>query len=686
MSTSLTALVSRSVTSDAPPTPDWIPDPDHSRGLLADLMVEVGAHDFTALHTWSITDPAGYWRRVWRDAGIIGTMGEPVIADAGFRPSSFFPDARLNVVATLLATDGPGGADAPAVIAVDQAGGRTTLSRGQLRATVAAVAAALCAEGVGPGDRVAAWTGNGWATVAFTLGALSIGAVVSTASADFAPQGVIDRFGQVGPTVLLISGRSAYGDRIRDLRPLLGETLGGLPTVTRVVTVPDAGEPSADAAGTGESAGVPVTGWDAWLAPHRTAPFNPLPLPFDHPGFILFTSGTTGAPKCIVHAAAGILLKDASEQAHHLGIRPGDRVFYYTTTGWMMWNWLVMALARRATIVLYDGHPMFPDPLALPRLAAAERVTFLGLSAALIDALRVKDARPGADCDLSTVRTIAATGSPLAADCFDYVWAHLSARAQLVSLSGGTDICGCFLLGAVTEPVHRGELSVPALGLAVDIVDAEGRTVPAGGTGELICRAPFPSCPIGFWGDVDGTRMHAAYFAAMPGVWTHGDFVTRTRSGGYVIEGRSDATLNVNGVRIGPAEITRPLTAVPPVAEAIPVAWRSPTGERIVLFLRLEPPTGDGIIVDPATGTLAADFIGQVRAVIGSRASPRHVPAVIVAAPDLPRTRSGKLAELAVADVINGRPVRSTEGLANPEALTWFADWAADWAAAQPSP
>jgi len=666
-----------------PSHPTWTPDPDQRAGLLADLLADRDLPGFAALHAWSVADPAGYWERVWRDAGVVGTMGTPVLVDRGFSPSSFFPAARLNVVDTLLAGDD----DAAAIIAVDQTGARTALDRRRLRAEVAAVAAALRSDGVGVGDRVAAWTGNQWQTVAFTLGALSIGAVVSTASADFAPQGVIDRFGQVGPVVLLSSTKGAYGERVRDLGPLLPEALAGLPSVRRTVVldpVPGSGAVGAGstAGGAGGDSGSTAGGagaitWEEWLAPHRGAPLAPVPLPFDHPGFILFTSGTTGRPKCIVHAAAGILLKVASEQAHHLGIRRGDRVLYYTTTGWMMWNWLLMALGRQATIVLYDGHPMFPDPLTLPRLAAAEQVTFLGLSAALIDALRVKGVRPGADCDLSAVRTIAATGSPLAADCFDYVWTHLSDRAHLVSLSGGTDICGCFLLGAVTEPVHRGELSVPALGLAVDIVEESGVSVPPGGTGELICRAPFPSCPIGFWGDTDGSRMHAAYFAALPGVWTHGDFVTRSRTGGYVIEGRSDATLNVNGVRIGPAEITRPLTALPWVAEAIPVAWRSPDGERIVLFLRLEPPVADGVLLDPVRGTLSAHATGEVRTVIGSRASPRHVPAVIAAAPDLPRTRSGKLAELAVADVVNGRPVRSTEGLANPEALAWFAAWAA---------
>ena len=390
------------------------------------------------------------------------------------------------------------------------------------------------------------------------------------------------------------------------------------------------------------------------------------PIPAQPCSFILFSSGTTGRPKCIVHAAAGVLLKVLSEQAYHLDIRRGDRVMYYTTCGWMMWNWLLMGLGRGAAIVVYDGAPAYPAVDRLFEVADEESLTFLGLSAKFIDSVRKSGIRPAAMHDLSRLRTIASTGSPLGRESFDFLHDAVSASAHLASISGGTDICGCFVAGVPTEPVRRGEIQGPALGLDVTVFDDDGRESPVGETGELVCRGSFPSVPLGFWGDDDRSRFRGSYLERFDDVWAHGDFAVRTPSGGFEILGRSDATLNANGVRIGTAEIYRIVEGFPEVSEALAVgqAWDGDT--RVVLFVTMT----DGALLDD-------DLVSRIRLSLREQASPRHVPAVIAAAPALPRTRSNKIAELAVADTVNDRRVRDTSALANPEALAWFAEWTA---------
>jgi acetoacetyl-CoA synthetase len=616
---------------------------------LAGLIARHGARDYADLHRWSVERPAQFWREVWDDLGVVGDPGDVNVEGDGFLGTRFFPRARLNIVDTLLAGDPA----STAVVGIDEDGRRRELTVTQLREEVAAVAAALRAAGVESGDRVAAWTPNTIEAAVFALGALSMGAVVSTASPDFGPVGVVDRFGQVEPTVLMLASGYAYGGRPIDCLDRLPEILAGLPTVATAVVVGD------DAAGH-------VT-WEDWLAPHRGRALEPVPLPFAHPGFILFSSGTTGRPKCIVHSAAGVLLKVLSEQAFHLDIGPGDRAMYFTTCGWMMWNWLLHGLGRRATIVLYDGNPGYPTLDRLFAIAASEQLTFLGLSAKFIDTVRKSGMRPAELHDLTGVRTIASTGSPLGPAGYDFVQEAVSSSAHLASISGGTDICGCFVAGVPTQPVHRGEIQGPVLGLDVTVLADDGSEAGVGEVGELVCRTPFPSVPLGFVGDDDGSRLRSAYFERFPGVWAHGDFAERTASGGFVIHGRSDAPLNANGVRIGTAEIYRIVEGLEEIEEALAVGQAWDGDSRVVLFVTMAP----GAKLDD-------DLVARIRQALRAQASPRHVPALIVAAPELPRTRSNKLAELAVADTVNGRAVRDTSALANASSLEWFANWATE--------
>lgn len=602
-----------------------------------------GTTDYASAHRASISDLDAFWSWAWDECGVVGGKGDVAYDGGDILAARFFPDATLNVVDTLLAGDG----NAEVLVGVDESGDRRAWTRAQLRSDVASVAATMRANGVVAGDRVAAWAPNVPEVVIWALAALSIGAVVSTASPDFAPPGVLDRFGQIEPRLLLVGSIYSYGGRNFDMRSGVPDVLAGLPSVEGVVVIGEASDGSAQS-------------WSSWIG--RNEQLHTQPLPFDHPGFILFSSGTTGAPKCIVHSAAGVMLKDLVEQRVHLDIAPGDRVSYYTTCGWMMWNWLVMALGTGATIVLYDGHPMYPTPERLVALADEERLTFLGVSAKYIESLREQSVHIDA---LPELRTVASTGSPLAPELFDYVYEHVSPHVHLASISGGTDICGCFVLGVPILPVRRGEIQGPALGLDVRAVDDSGMDVDSGERGELICATPFPSRPIGFWGD-DGSRFRASYFEHFPGVWAHGDFISRTDDGGFVIHGRSDATLNSGGIRIGTAEIYRVVDAMDEISESIVVGRRVEFDTEIVLFVVTAP----GVVLDD-------DLSARIRKAIRERTSPRHVPAQIVAVPAVPRTVTGKLAELAVTDIVNGDPVRNTSGLANPQSLDAFSLWIA---------
>jgi acetoacetyl-CoA synthetase len=628
--------------------PLWVPAAERAAASnLAAFAASVGVDGYEALHAWSIAEPDAFWAAVWERAGVVGERGERVVAPgAQFWETRFFPDARLSIVENIVGERPGVDDDGEAVVALDETGRRVAMSRRQLRAEAAAMAAALREVGVGRGDRVAAWLPNGLESMVTMLGAASIGAVYSSTSPDFGERGVLDRFGQIEPTVLVAADAYHYNGKRFDCTERLATIVDGLPTVKATVVVGDA------PAGT--------VAWDDLLGPHRGAPFAPERLPFDHPWYVLYSSGTTGVPKCIVHRTGGVLIQHLKEHQFHCDVRHGDRVLYFTTTGWMMWNWMASIPGSGATAVLFDGAPFHPGPQALWDLVDAERLTLLGVSAKYLDSVRKSGYRPGAVRDLGTLRTICSTGSPLAPEGFEFVYEHVKGDLHLASISGGTDLCGCLVAGDPTSPVYAGEIQRPALGLDTDAADDDGRSLRdrPGTPGELVCRTPFPSMPLGFWGDDSGARYHAAYYAQFPGMWAHGDYASWTVHGGMVIHGRSDATLNPGGVRIGTSEIYRVVEAIPEVVEALAFGQQWDDDTRVVLLVRL----ADGVTLDD---TLTKEIRDRIR----TGCSPRHVPAVVAQVADLPRTRSNKLVELAVVDAVHGRPVRNTEAIANPEAI-----------------
>ena len=617
--------------------------------------------DYATLHAWSIAHPEEFWTSVWEFGDVIGDMGNAVLVDGEKMPGArWFSRARLNFAENLLCR--PGNPEAMVFWGEDKVKGR--VSRAELHRAVAQTAAALRAMGVVKGDRVAAYLPNIPATVVFMLAAASIGAIFSSASPDFGVQGVVDRFGQIEPKLLVACDGYWYNGKLIDCLGKLREIAARLPSLERVVVVPYAGGAGDGEGLAGIRKGVTLAAFLAPFLAQRKVRFER--LPFDHPLYIMYSSGTTGVPKCIVHCAGGALLQHLKEHQLQGDVKPGDRLFYFTTCGWMMWNWLATGLASGATLLLYDGSPFLGRGGILFDYADAESMTHFGTSAKFIDAIAKIDLQPRRTHDLSALRTMFSTGSPLVPEGFDYVYANVKADLQLASISGGTDIISCFVGGNPIGPVYRGEIQCAGLGMAVDVFDDAGRPV-RGEKGELVCTRSFPVMPIGFWNDDDGAKYRAAYFDRFDQVWCHGDFAEITAHGGFIIHGRSDATLNPGGVRIGTAEIYRQVEKLAEVVESIVIGQDWPPGNagdvRVVLFVKLRADT----VLDEA-------LIGRIKQVIRDNTTPRHVPAKILQVADIPRTKSGKIVELAVRNVVHGLPVKNVEALANAEALDYFRD------------
>jgi acetoacetyl-CoA synthetase len=647
-------------------TPIWQPDQSRrERANLSRFLACLAARrdlsfkDYSALHAWSIANPSAFWYEVAHFTHVIADWADaPVVRSPERLPGAeWFPGAQLNFAENLLRYDD----DHPALIACDEHGRQRTLSHRQLRQEVARVAAGLRAAGVQPGDRIAGFLPNIVEAVVGMLAASSVGAVWSSCSPDFGLRGVIDRFGQIEPVVLLAADGYRYAGKAIDSLPTIHQILEGLPSVRELLLIPNlrSEEELVDTLGAWSSATRLTTFWSRFGSPQAKLQFTR--LPFNHPLYILYSSGTTGAPKCIVHGAGGALLTHLKEHQLHVDLQRDDRLFYFTTCGWMMWNWLASALASGVTLILFDGSPFHPDEGVLWQLAASLGVTHFGTSPKYLSSLEKADYSPRDVLNLSALRMILSTGSPLPASSFDYVYRAIKPDVHLASISGGTDLLGCFVIGHPLAPVYAGELQCAALGMAVDIVDANGQSLPDGVKGELVCRQSFPSVPLGFWNDPDGSRLQGAYFARFPGLWHHGDYAERTPHGGFIIHGRSDAVLNPGGVRIGTAEIYRVVETLPEVLDAVCIgqAWQDDV--RIVLFIKLR----EGITLDDALRE-------RIRQTIRHETSPRHVPAKILSVRDIPRTLSGKIVELAVSDVVHGRPVSRTDALANPAALDEF--------------
>ncbi|MER2528002.1 MAG: acetoacetate--CoA ligase [Candidatus Competibacter denitrificans] len=643
--------------------PLWTPDPVWSaRTPMAAFTAYARTvsgrtlASYAELHAWSVEVPEAFWAALWDFCGVIGERGVgPALVDADKMPGAqWFPNARLNFAENLLRES----ANPDALVFWGENKVKRTLSRVELRQQVAQLAAALQAAGIVPGDRVAVDLPNLPEAIIAMLATASLGAVFTSTSPDFGVQGVLDRFGQIEPKILIACDGYWYNGKAVALESKLAELMRQLPSVERLVVVPYLYEATEALAGRLPRA----VSYARFLAPYAAVrDIEFAALPFEHPLYILYSSGTTGIPKCIVHGAGGSLLQHFKEHQLHTDIRQGDRLFYFTTCGWMMWNWLAGALASGATLLLYDGSPFVNQGRILWDYAQSERMSHFGTSAKYLDALIKTGLKPGREYDLKSLRVLTSTGSPLAPERFDDVYAHIKADLQLSSISGGTDIMGCFVLGHPLLPVWRGEIQCKGLGLAVEAWNDEGQPL-IEEKGELVCTRPFPSMPVGFWNDPDGQKYRAAYFERFPGVWHHGDFCEITAHQGIVIHGRSDATLNPGGVRIGTAEIYRQVEKLPDVLESIVIGQEWNGDVRVVLFVKLQ---ADRVLDDELTA--------QIKRLIRDNATPRHVPAKILQVSDIPRTKSGKIVELAVRNIVHGRPVKNLEALANPDALNLFA-------------
>jgi acetoacetyl-CoA synthetase len=678
--------------------PLWTPSAERSAGSQLhafarrvkdsrhiDVFGADGTLDYAALHAWSTEHPRAFWTEVWRFCGVVAdkrpeqpAREEVLIGEERMAPPDpslgprWFRDARLNFAENLLRFR----EEREALVSWGEGGRRGSLTFSELYHAVARVRVALKADGVKQGDRVVGFLPNIPEAVIVMLAAASIGAVWSSCSPDFGVNGVLDRFGQIEPRVLIAADGYRYAGKEIDTLQRVRAIAAALPRLQRLVIAPflRSEDEVANAAATMRTASnEPAILWTQWTAAaghgNGSSPLEFTRLAFDHPLFIMYSSGTTGLPKCMVHGAGGTLLQHQKEHVLHSDLSSNDRIFFFTTCGWMMWNWLISTLAVGATVVLYDGAPLAPRANILWDLAEQERLTVFGVSAKYLALSEKEGLTPRETHNLSALRTVLSTGSPLAPSGFDYVYREVKANVQLASISGGTDIISCFALGNPTAPVWRGELQCLGLGMAVEIFDHNGNAQPAGaGPGELVCTRPFPSMPVAFWNDPDGAKYRDAYFDYYPNVWRHGDWAELTEHGGLIITGRSDATLNPGGVRIGTAEIYRQVEQLPEVLESLVIGQdiTTPSGERdvrVVLFVRLR----EGLTLDDVLRE-------RIKRQIRENTTPHHVPKVIAQVGDIPRTISGKITELAVRNVVHGRPVKNTDALANPQALELFRD------------
>lgn len=600
------------------------------------------------LHTWSVQHSDQFWRYIWDYFDVIGNPGSTIVEHPERIPgATWFPQARLNFAENLLRHRD----DKVALVFRGEDGTRQQLTYAELYQSVAALAAAMRAQGVTQGDRVAAMMPNSIETIVAMLATTSIGAIWSSCSPDFGVQGVLDRFGQIEPKVFITVDGYFYNGKKLSIADKVAAIRAELPSVTQTIRV--------DFAHLDLPVETGMSRWQDFLDTTATS-VEFTPMGFNDPLYIMFSSGTTGVPKCIVHGIGGTLLQHLKEHGLHTDLNREDVFFYFTTCGWMMWNWLVSGLASGATLLLFDGSPFYPQPSVLWDIAEEEHISIFGTSAKYLSALEKADYKPSEHHSLEALRAILTTGSVLTPESFDYVYREIKSAVCLSSISGGTDIVSCFALGCPILPVYRGELQCVGLGLDVQVFNDAGQPV-TGEKGELVCRNSFPNMPIGFWADHDGSKYFNAYFARFDNIWAHGDYAEITEHDGVIIYGRSDAVLNPGGVRIGTAEIYRQVEKVEAVLESIAIGQRWQDDERVVLFVRLR----DGIQLDDSLRQ-------EIKTVIRQHATPRHVPAVIAQVDDIPRTISGKIVELAVRQVVHGETVKNTDALANPQALEQF--------------
>ena len=639
------------------PQPLWQPSPERIKSanltafmaaLRRDWSVDVA--DYAALWDFSVGDRETFWRAIWDFSGVIGDgPGNVAIENMDAMPGArFFPDARLNFAENLLRRRGAG----DAIVFWGENKVKRRLSWDELHAATSLLAQALAADGISKGDVVAGFIPNLPEAVIAMLATTSLGATWTSCSPDFGDQGVLDRFSQTEPKLLFCADGYHYNGKSHESLARVATFAAELPTIERIVVVPYLGK----------SVDIDAVSLADYIAPYKADDIAYTRVPFNTPLYVMYSSGTTDKPKCIVHGVGGTLLQHLNEHRLLCDITPNERVFYFTTCGWMMWNWLVSALASEATLLLYDGAPFYPDANILFDYLEAEQATVLGTSAKYIDALAKANLDPKSTHNLGALRSVLSTGSPLLPESFDYVYAHIKDDVCLSSMCGGTDILGCFMAGNPTGPVWRGEIQARVLGMAMDVFDSSGRPI-RGKKGELVCTKPFPSMPICFWDDVDGARYRAAYFARYPGVWHHGDYVELTQHDGVIVYGRSDATLNPGGVRIGTSEIYRQVEQIEAVAESIVISQDWDGDVRVVLFVKLR----DGLTLDD-------DMAAEIRARIREGCTPRHVPAKVLQVADIPRTKSGKIVELAVREAVHGRTIKNIEALDNPQALDLYRD------------